>query len=89
MEPGQVYELPISSMSTSNVFLPGHRVRIEVSSSNFPRLARNLNTGGPNYNESKGRIAHNSVHHSRKYPSRIELSVLPATVADGQEGSAD
>jgi putative CocE/NonD family hydrolase len=89
MEPGQVYELPVSSMSTSNVFLPGHRVRIEVSSSNFPRLARNLNTGGPNYNESKGRIAHNSVHHSRRYPSRIELSVLPTTTPHTPEGVTD
>ena len=39
----------------SNVFLPGHRMRLEISSSNFPRAARNLNTGGPNYNESKPR----------------------------------
>jgi putative CocE/NonD family hydrolase len=89
MEPGQVYEVPVSPMSTSNVFQTGHRVRIEVSSSNFPRMARNLNTGGPNYNESKGRIAHNTIHHSRKYPSRIELTVLPAGTGAGAENSQD
>ncbi|MBN1222379.1 MAG: CocE/NonD family hydrolase, partial [Candidatus Aminicenantes bacterium] len=48
MEKGRIYKLPISSMSTSNYFAPGHRIRIEVSSSNFPRFARNLNTGGNN-----------------------------------------
>ena len=77
MEPGEVYELRVSSMVTSNVFQKGHRIRIDVSSSNFPRIARNLNTGGPNYNESEGVVAHNAVHHSREHPSRIVLSVVP------------
>ena len=76
MEDGQVYEIELSSMSTSNVFLPGHRIRLEVSSSNFPRLARNLNTGGANYNESDAIVAHNVVHHSSQYPSRLELTVV-------------
>ncbi len=77
MEPGKIYELRVSSMVTSNVFLKGHRLRIDVTSSNFPRIARNLNTGGANYNESEGVIAHNAVHHSKQHPSRIVLSVLP------------
>jgi predicted acyl esterase len=55
-------------------FAPGHRLRIEVSSSNFPRFDRNLNTGGNNYDESKGVVAHNSVHHSKQYPSHITVS---------------
>jgi putative CocE/NonD family hydrolase len=76
MEKGQIYELPVSSMSTSNYFAPGHRIRVEVSSSNFPRFARNLNTGGNNYDEVKGVIAHNNIHHSAKYPSQIRLSVV-------------
>ncbi|MEM7356099.1 MAG: CocE/NonD family hydrolase [Acidobacteriota bacterium] len=76
MQEGEVYELKVSPMSTSNVFLPGHRIRIEVSSSNFPRVARNLNTGGPNYNESEPKVARNVVHHSSQYPSRIVLSVV-------------
>jgi predicted acyl esterase len=61
---------------TSNFFEAGHRIRIEVSSSNFPRFDRNLNTGGKNYDESKGVIAHNAVHHSRQYPSEVKLTVV-------------
>ena len=63
-------------METSNYFAPGHQLRIEVSSSNFPRFDRNLNTGGDNYNESQGIVAPNAVHHSTQYPSSITLSVV-------------
>jgi putative CocE/NonD family hydrolase len=76
MEEGEVYELPLSSMSTSNYFAEGHRIRIEVSSSNFPRFTRNMNTGGNNYDETEGVVAHNSVHHSRQYPSQIRLPIV-------------
>ncbi|MBS3819893.1 CocE/NonD family hydrolase [bacterium] len=76
MEEGEVYKVPVSSMSTSNYFAPGHRIRIEVSSSNFPRYARNLNTGGNNYDEKEGVVAHNKVHHSDVYPSQIRVSAV-------------
>jgi len=76
MEEGEVYKLPVSSMSTSNYFAPGHRIRIEISSSNFPRFARNLNTGGNNYDETDWVVAHNNVHHSAEYPSQIRVSVV-------------
>ena len=76
MEKGKVYELTISPMSTSNYFEAGHRIRIEVSSSNFPRFTRNLNTGGSNYDETEGIVAHNKVHHSRNYPSKIRLPIV-------------
>jgi len=76
MEKDKVYKLPVSSMSTSNYFAPGHRIRIEVSSSNFPRFARNLNTGGNNYDETEGVVAHNKLHHSAVYPSQIRLSIV-------------
>jgi putative CocE/NonD family hydrolase len=76
MEEGVVYELAISPMSTSNYFAPGHRIRVEVSSSNFPRFTRNLNTGGHNYDETEWLVAHNMVHHSREYPSQIRLPVV-------------
>jgi hypothetical protein len=76
MEEGIVYEVPVSPMSTSNWFAPGHRIRIEVSSSNFPRFERNLNTGGNNYDESAGVVARNSVHHSATHPSQIRLPVV-------------
>lgn len=76
MQPGEVYELRLSPLSTSNWFAPGHRIRIEVSSSNFPRFERNLNTGGRTWDETEGVVARNTVHHSRQYPSRIELPIV-------------
>jgi putative CocE/NonD family hydrolase len=78
MEGGKVYQVVLGPMNTSNYFAPGHRIRIEVSSSNFPRFDRNLNTGGRNYDEATGVVANNSVHHSRQYPSQLRLSVVPA-----------
>lgn len=76
MERGEVYEVVLGPLNTSNWFAPGHRIRIEITSSNFPRFDRNLNTGGNNYDETQGVVAHNVVHHSRQYPSRIELTVV-------------
>jgi len=76
MEKGKVYKVQLSPMTTSNYFAAGHRIRIEVSSSNFPRFDRNLNTGGNNWDETKGVVAHNSVHHSSQYPSQVTLSVV-------------
>jgi putative CocE/NonD family hydrolase len=81
MEPGQVYKVAFQPMTTSNYFAAGHRIRIEVSSSNFPRFDRNLNTGGNNYDEVNGVVAHNAVHHSRQHPSQITLSVVRAADA--------
>lgn len=76
MKKGEVYKVDLTPMSTSNYFEKGHRIRIEISSSNFPRFARNLNTGGDNYNESESVVAKNSVHHSSKYPSLIRLPIM-------------
>ena len=76
MEPGKVYKVSLQPLTTSNYFAPGHRLRIEVSSSNFPRFDRNLNTGGKNFDEVKGVVAHNAVHHSRQYPSQITVTVV-------------
>ncbi len=75
MEKGEVYKLELTPMSTSNYFEKGHRIRIEISSSNFPRFARNLNTGGNNYDESEAVVAQNMVHHSKKYPSQVRLPI--------------
>jgi predicted acyl esterase len=63
-------------MARSNYFKKGHKIRIEVSSSDFPRFGRNLNTGGNNYDESEGLIANNNIHHSEKYPSNIKLPIV-------------
>ena len=76
MENGKVYKVTLQPMTTSNYFDAGHRIRIEVSSSNFPRFDRNLNTGGNNYDESKAVVAHNTVHHSRQYTSQVTLTVV-------------
>lgn len=75
MESGKVYKVDLTPLSTSNYFKKGHRIRIEISSSNFPRFARNLNTGGNNYDEKKSIIAHNKIHHSSDYPSMIKLPI--------------
>jgi putative CocE/NonD family hydrolase len=76
MQPGEVYEVKIGPVSTSDYFAEGHRIRIEVSSSNFPRFTRNLNTGGNNYDETEGVVAHNQIHHSDRYPSQIRVPVV-------------
>jgi putative CocE/NonD family hydrolase len=76
METGKVYKVTFQPMTTSNFFEAGHRVRIEISSSNFPRFDRNMNTGGRNYDEVKGVIANNAVHHSRQYPSELKITVV-------------
>jgi len=76
MQSGRVYEVTLQPLTTSNYFAPGHRLRIEISSSNFPRFDRNLNTGGNNYDESSGVVAHNAVHHSRTHPSKLTVTVM-------------
>lgn len=81
MEPGTVYRVALQPMVTSNYFGAGHRMRIEVSSSNFPRFDRNLNTGGKNYDETQSLVAHNSIHHSRQYPSSLTITVVKRTGA--------
>jgi predicted acyl esterase len=75
---GKVYKVVLGPMNTSNYFAAGHRIRIEISSSNFPRFDRNLNTGGNNYDELNGVVAHNAVHHSRQHPSQVQLTVVKA-----------
>ncbi len=75
--PGQVYEVSIDVGVTSNVFLAGHRIRLEVSSSNFPRFDRNPNTGRPIADETQYRPAQQTIHHGRKYASRLILPVIP------------
>jgi len=77
MKPGEVYQLRINLHATSNYFAAGHRIRLEVSSSSFPRFDRNLNTGGNNYDETTWVVARNTIHHSAKYPSHLVLPVIP------------
>jgi putative CocE/NonD family hydrolase len=76
LEPGKITKVTLQPMTTSNYFDAGHRIRIEVSSSNFPRFDRNLNTGGRNFDEATGLVARNVIHHSRQYPSSLTLTVM-------------
>jgi len=76
MEAGKVYKVALQPMTTSNYFAAGHRIRIEVSSSNFPRFDRNMNTGGNNFDETTGVVAKNTIHHSKQYPSSIKVTVV-------------
>ena len=76
MEEGEVYPVDLTPLSTSNLFKAGQRLRIEVSSSNFPRFTRNMNTGGNNFDESEGVVARNVIHHSAEYPSVVRIPVV-------------
>jgi uncharacterized protein len=74
--PGEVYEYKIDLWSTSNVFLKGHRIRLEVSSSNFPRFDRNLNTGKDDASDGEMVKATNTVLHDAAHPSALILPVV-------------
>jgi putative CocE/NonD family hydrolase len=75
--PGKVYEYKIDLWSTSNVFLKGHRIRLEVSSSNFPRFDRNLNTGKSASTSAVFVKATNTILHDAAHPSALLLPVVP------------
>ena len=78
LTPDQVCEVTVDLSVTSNVFLPGHRIRLEVSSSNFPRFDRNTNTGGAiaEDGEQDVRVAVNRVFHGPRHPSRLVLPII-------------
>jgi len=76
MKPGQRYELTVRMRSMAYLIPKGHRIRLDITSSSFPRLERNLNTGGRNYDESVGVVAVNTVHHGGPARSFMELPVL-------------
>jgi putative CocE/NonD family hydrolase len=76
--PGEVYRIEVDAGVTGNVFLKGHRIRLEISSSNFPRFDRNPNTGGLISEETQLVPAHQSIYHDRARPSHVLLMVIPA-----------
>ena len=77
VKPGELLAVTVEAGVTSNVFLRGHRIRLEISSSNFPRFDRNLNTGRPNAAETELRPARQSVYHGRDRASHLVLPVVP------------
>jgi putative CocE/NonD family hydrolase len=78
MTPGEVYEVTVPMSVTSNVFLPGHRIRLDVSGSNFPHYDRNSNTGGVISSEALEDmvVADTTVHHGGTRPSRLVLPII-------------
>ncbi len=79
IEPGEVYAYDIDLWATSYELAPGDRLRLDITSSNFPRLARNPNTGAPFAETTRMIKARQTIHASRVYPSNIVLPVVPAT----------
>lgn len=77
IEPDVVYKFRFSLWETSNLFRAGHRIRLEISSSNFPRFDRNLNTGNGSATDTETRIAHQTVFHDAQRPSYLCLPVIP------------
>ena len=75
--PGKIYPFDIDLWATSNVFLAGHTLRLEISSSNFPRFDRNLNLGEPSATAKSSVAATNSILHDAAHPSALILSVVP------------
>ncbi len=77
LTPDEAVELSLDLGATGNVFLPGHRIRLEVSSSNFPRFDRNPNTGGVFGKDTEPVVAEQTVYHDRSRPSRLVLPLVP------------
>ena len=77
MQPGETYPFTIKLYPTSNVFKKGHRIRVDISSSNFPRFDVNPNTGEPLNDHRRVVTAVNTIHYDRAHPSHIALPVIP------------
>ena len=79
LEPGEIYRYEIDVSVTGNLFRKGHRIRLEISSSNFPRFDRNPNTGHPLGEDVELRVANQTILHNADHPSHVVLPVIPAT----------
>jgi putative CocE/NonD family hydrolase len=77
MKPGEIYKLTIDMSATSNVFLAGHKLRLQITSSDFPRFDRNLNTGGSPETSTDHITAKNAIFHDHDHPSALILPVVP------------
>ena len=76
MTTGEVYEFDIDMWDTSNLFKAGHRIRVEISSSNFPRYNRNLNSGNPIATDTEITVANQTIYHDADHPSHVVLPVI-------------
>jgi uncharacterized protein len=78
LEPGKVYEYNIGAWSTCVQLQKGHQLRLEVSSSAFPKSARNMNTGGDDANQAHGVVAEQTIYHDAAHPSYVMVPIVPA-----------
>ncbi len=83
LEPGKVYPLDLDLIGASNVFLPGHRIRISITSSHFPSFDRHPNTGAPFGEKAEAQVAWQTVHHDGSFASHILLPVIPGHERSG------
>ena len=79
LTPGKVEKLTIDLDDIGHRFLPGHRIRIEVSSSSYPWFLPNQNTGNPVATDTEWKTAHQTIYHNRKYPSALVVPVIENT----------
>ena len=77
MKPGQIYKFTVDLWATANVFRKGHILRLEISSSNFPRFDRNLNTVDDTEGSGKSMPARNTIYHDADHPSALILPIMP------------
>ena len=80
MQPGKVYDFTIDLWSVSNLFKAGHRIRLDISSSNFPAFDVNPNTGEKVGYHTRTVVAHNTIYHDAEHPSHIVLPVIPKSM---------
>jgi uncharacterized protein len=78
MEQGKIYPITVKLYPTSNVFKRGHRIRVDISSSNFPRFDVNPNTGEPLAQHRRMESCANTIYHNREHPSHIVLPIVPS-----------
>ncbi len=78
MQPGEIYQFTIQLYPTSNLFTAGHRIRLDISSSNFPRFDPNPNTGEPLNGHTHTIVARNTIYHDATHPSHVILPIIPA-----------
>jgi putative CocE/NonD family hydrolase len=81
MTPGKIYHFSIQMFPISNVFMKGHRVRLSVTSSSFPKWLPNGNTGKENDQDTPGVVATNTIYHDRQHPAKIILPIIPIQTA--------
>jgi len=78
VEPGRVWAYTLELQPTSNVFKSGHRIRLDLTSSNFPLWDRNLNTGHPPGTDTEICVAEQTIYHDAERPSHVTLPLIPA-----------